>query len=155
MVRPRKDRTVRYIPEVTYFKPAGIPLRYLDELIVTIEEMEAIRLKDLEGLEQQKSAELMHISRPTFHRLITSAHKKIAEALVQGKAIRVEGGTFRMNGNIQRSFKCKACGHEWQVPYGTGQKGIDMECPRCQSRDIHRNEQDGRGYGRRPWGRKE
>jgi len=101
MSRPIKWRRVAFIPEVTYFKPAGIPLRVLDEVRLTVEEAEAIRLKDLEGLEQEPGAEKMNISRPTFQRVLSSARQKIAGALLNGKAIRIEGGNFEMASQVR------------------------------------------------------
>ena len=94
MVRPRLCRRVRFNPDVTYFKPRGIPLSELVEVILHVDEFEAVRLKDLEGLEQEECAKKMNISQPTFHRLILSARKKIADAIVNGKAIKIEGGSF-------------------------------------------------------------
>ncbi len=96
MPRPLKCRRVALLPNVTYFKPAGIPLRALDEVRLSVEEAEAIRLKDLEGLEQEQGAERMNISRPTFQRVLASARQKIANALLNGKAIRIEGGNFEI-----------------------------------------------------------
>lgn len=96
MPRPIKWRRVAFIPEATYFKPAGIPMRVLEEVRLSVEEAEAVRLKDLEGLEQEQGAEKMNISRPTFQRVLVSARQKIAEALLNGKAIRIEGGNFEM-----------------------------------------------------------
>jgi len=95
MVRPRLCRRVRFNPDITYFKPRGIPLRKLQEVILAIDEFEAVRLKDLEGLEQENCAKKMNISQPTFHRLVLSARKKIAGAIINGKAIKIEGGNFR------------------------------------------------------------
>jgi predicted DNA-binding protein (UPF0251 family) len=82
-------------PGVTYFKPAGVRMAGLDEVVLTVDEFEAVRLKDLLGLEQEECAAKMSISQPTFHRLVLSARKKMAEAIVNGKAIRIEGGNFR------------------------------------------------------------
>jgi predicted DNA-binding protein (UPF0251 family) len=96
MSRPRHCRRVGYQPQVTYFKPAGIPVVNLEEIILTVDEFEAIRLKDLESLEQEECAKKMAISQPTFHRLIVSARGKIANAMVNGKAIKIEGGNFKM-----------------------------------------------------------
>jgi predicted DNA-binding protein (UPF0251 family) len=96
VLRPSKCRRVAYIPEVTYFKPAGIPLRALDEVHLSIEEAESIRLKDIEGLEQEQCAERMSISRPTFQRILKLARVKVADALLSGKAIRIEGGNFEI-----------------------------------------------------------
>ena len=96
MPRPLKCRRVAFLPDATYFKPAGIPLRMLNEVILSVEEAEAVRLKDLEGLEQEAGAERMNISRPTFQRVLASARRKIADALLNGKAIRIEGGNFEV-----------------------------------------------------------
>ena len=97
MVRPRLCRRVRCNPEVIYFKPRGIPLRELEEVILLVDEYEAVRLKDLEGLEQEECAKKMNVSQPTFHRLVLSARKKIADAIINGKAIKIEGGNFRIS----------------------------------------------------------
>lgn len=94
MPRPPIPRLVKHIPRVTYFKPAGIPLRVLAEVGLTVDELEAVRLKDLEGLEQEEAAARMGIARTTFRRVLVSARAKIADALVTGKAIRIEGGPF-------------------------------------------------------------
>ena len=96
MARPFKCRRVAFMPGVTYFKPAGIPLRALEELRLTVEEVEAIRLKDLEGLEQKEGAEKMNVSRPTFQRILTSARKQVSDAILNGKAIRIGGGNFQV-----------------------------------------------------------
>src|SRR3989344_3029393 len=95
MVRPRLCRRVRFNPDVTYFKPRGIPLKELEEVILHVDEYEAVRLKDLKGLEQEKCAKKMNISQPTFHRLVLSARKKIADAIINGKAIKIDGGNFK------------------------------------------------------------
>ncbi len=94
MPRPRRCRRVAAEPHVVYFKPAGVPLSGLEESILSIDEYEAIRLKDLEGLDQDACAESMQISQPTFHRLLSSARKKVAESLVNGKAIKIHGGNI-------------------------------------------------------------
>ena len=96
MVRPRRHRWVEGIPEANYYKPAGIPLRDLEETVLTVEELEAIRLADLEGLYQEHAAERMGVSRQTFGRVISDAHRKIADALVGGKALRIEGGNYKV-----------------------------------------------------------
>ncbi len=95
MARPRLFRRVRFNPNVTYFKPRGIPLRELEEVILHVDEYEAVRLKDLEGLEQEEAAKKMKISQPTFNRLLASARKKVSKALVEGKAIKIEGGNYK------------------------------------------------------------
>lgn len=90
MVRPRKPRFLRYQPKVFYFKPRGIPLRFLEEVILSPDEWEALKLHDTEGLKQQEAAKKMKISQPTFQRTLSSAYEKVADALVKGKAIRIE-----------------------------------------------------------------
>ncbi len=120
---------MEFLPEVTYYKPAGVPLRELEEVNLSVEELEAIRLKDIGGLEQEQCAEQMGIARTTFQRHLYAAHAKIADALVNGKALRIEGGVFEMP--AARRFKCAACGHEFDVPFCNGQRGMDMNCPKC------------------------
>ena len=130
MPRPSKCRRVAYMPEVTYFKPAGIPLRDLEEVRMSIEEAEAVRLKDLEGLEQEQGAEKMNVSRPTFQRVLASARQKIADALLNGKAIRIDGGNFEMT---WRRFRCKG-GHEWELETPVS---VPPElCPTCSTPNI-------------------
>ncbi|WP_094604838.1 hypothetical protein SPSIL_019030 [Sporomusa silvacetica DSM 10669] len=97
MGRPHKERRVEQLPPVTHYKPAGVPLRNLEEVTLTIEEMEAIRLADIEQLDQAAAATRMEVSRPTFHRIVNTAHQKIAAALWGGHALRVYGGTFRID----------------------------------------------------------
>jgi predicted DNA-binding protein (UPF0251 family)/predicted Fe-Mo cluster-binding NifX family protein len=94
MPRPRKCRRVGVLPGITYYKPRGIPLRYLKETRVSVEEAEALRLKDLEGLDQSAAAERMGVSRATFQRVLKTARRHVAEALLGGRAIRIEGGYF-------------------------------------------------------------
>lgn len=81
---------MRFNPDVSYFKPQGIPLRELEEVVLLPDELEALKLYDVDSLEQVKAAEEMKISQPTFARILDSANKKIANALVKGKAIRIE-----------------------------------------------------------------
>lgn len=90
MPRPRNPRLVSFSPEITYFKPAGVPLRDLEEIVLCSDELEALRLADLEALYQEDAAARMTISRPTFARLVEVARRKVADALINGKAIRLE-----------------------------------------------------------------
>lgn len=99
MPRPRNRRCIRNVPEVTYFKPAGIPLSQLEEVVLTLPEVEALRHADLEEMYQEKAAELMKVSRQTFGRIVNEARKKIATALLTGKAIRIEGGKYLLYQN--------------------------------------------------------
>jgi predicted DNA-binding protein (UPF0251 family) len=85
------------MPQANYYKPRVIPLSTLQHINLTYDELEAIRLADLEGLYQEKAAEKMNISRQTFGRIIESAHKKIADALVNGKALSIDGGTVELD----------------------------------------------------------
>jgi len=133
--RPPKCRRVEQIPEFNYFKPAGIPLVKLEENVLTVEEVEAIRLKDMEGLEQEECASRMHVSRPTFHRILVSARKKIAESLIEGKAIRIAGGNFQL---VSRKLQCEACGHQWEVPFGNGRSARESSCPACHHKTSFR-----------------
>lgn len=90
MVRPCKNRYVEFSPAVKYFKPQGIPMRLLEEVILLHDETEALRLKYVEGLEQISAAERMKISQSTFQRILSSANKKLAEGIISGKAIKIE-----------------------------------------------------------------
>jgi len=134
MPRPTKWRRVALIPEANYFKPAGIPLRVLEEVCLSVEEAEAIRLKDLEGLEQEECAQRMRISRPTFHRVLESARNKLADALINGKAIKIEGGSFEM---AMRRFRCGNDGHEWNVPFDVIVAPSPVACPQCNSPNVY------------------
>lgn len=158
MARPVCCREVACWPQANYFKPQGIALSALQEVTMTVDEFEAIRLADLEGLYQEQAAERMGISRPTFGRIVEAAHKKVADALLKGKAVKIEGGEVEMT--QQRLFRCSDCQHTWGVPYGTGRPS---ECPQCKSKNIHRAEEDrggpwrrgsGRGWGRGGRGRR-
>jgi len=106
-VKPRKIRDVSFPPKVAFFKPHGIPMREIEIVHLTIDEYEAIRLADYENLKHFEAAIKMNISRPTFTRLLESAHKKISNAIVEGKAIRIEGGDFKFSDKI---FQCRRCG---------------------------------------------
>ena len=90
MTRPRLPRCLRFNPSVYYFKPRGIPLRELEEVALLPDELEALKLYEVDGLEQIAASVKMKISQPTFARLLGSANKKVAEAIIKGKAIRIE-----------------------------------------------------------------
>jgi predicted DNA-binding protein (UPF0251 family) len=89
MPRPRLNRCVNFTPGATYFKPQGIPLRDLDVVELSLEEAEALRLKNVEGLSQTDSAKEMHTSQSTLQRILTSAYIKISDAMINGKAIKI------------------------------------------------------------------
>lgn len=140
MPRPKRSRRVCFPPGMTYFKPAGVPAAALKESVLTVDGFEAVRLKDLEGLEQEAAAERMGVSQPTFHRILHAARQAIADAVVNGKAIRIDGGAFRVAGT--RRFMCGSCRHGWDAPPGAGRP---RECPSCRGTDIH----GARGWGGR------
>ena len=142
MPRPPCCRRVAGLPPCSMFKPAGIPASSLEQITLGLDEMEAIRLADLLGLYQEDAAMQMNVSRQTFGRIIESARRKVAEALIQGKVLRIEGGVVTMT--QMRQFKCLACEHEWALPFGTGRP---EGCPKCQSANIHRAAEQ-RGSGR-------
>ena len=150
MGRRQLWRKVSFIPPITYFKPAGIPLAGLDEVKLLVEEAEAIRLKDLEGLEQEECAQKMKISRTTFSRVLDSARQKIADALLSGKAIRIEGGNFEM---AVRRFRCIS-GHEWEVPFEAMISTPPELCPKCETPSIMPLLAPGMGRGRGGWKRR-
>ncbi len=90
MPRPRLCRKIRFEPNITYFKPQGVPLRFLEVIELTTEEVEALRLKNIKNLEQTEAAKKMNTSQSTFQRILASAYKKISEALIEGKAIKIK-----------------------------------------------------------------
>ncbi len=96
MARPRRFRRINFMPDVTYFKPTGIRLRDLQETELTFDELESIRLSDVEKLSQLEAAERMQIHQSTFQRNLVRAREKIAKALVQGQAIKINGGKYKM-----------------------------------------------------------
>jgi predicted DNA-binding protein (UPF0251 family) len=127
MPRPPKCRRVAYLPGVTFFKPAGVPMRVLEETRLSMEEAEAIRLKDLEGLDQEPAAAKMNVSRPTFQRVLAAARRKVADALLNGKAIRITGGNFEV---AFSRYRCRR-GHEWDIPREKPVTEADRRCPTC------------------------
>jgi predicted DNA-binding protein (UPF0251 family) len=106
MGRPKKCRWVEIEPGVTYFKPRGIPLRSLQQIVITVDELEAMRLADFLEMTQEEVAQRMQVSRPTVTRMLSRAHRAVAEALVHGKAICIQGGDYRVG------QQCQECG-QW------------------------------------------
>ena len=135
LARPTKWRKVEFIPNVQYFAPSDIDADDLQENVLRIEELEAIRLKDLEGMEQEECAEKMEVSRQTFQRVLNIAREKIADSLIYGKAIRIEGGYYTRN---ICPVTCLDCGKQWKESYENFEKIINGEfsCPECNSKSI-------------------
>ncbi len=124
MPRPHCWRRVEGHPIASVFKPAGIPTHALDVVLITLDEFEAIRLADLDGLYQEQAAGRMGVSRPTFGRILESARGKLADALVHGKALKIEGGPVYAEPNLP--VRCRTCKQEW-----TGPPDGPIACPRC------------------------
>jgi predicted DNA-binding protein (UPF0251 family)/DNA-directed RNA polymerase subunit RPC12/RpoP len=132
MGRPTKWRKIENIPAIPYFIPSETDQTELPENILKLEELEAIRLKDLEGLEQEECAAKMEVSRPTFQRILLSAREKVADSLIHGKIIRIEGGNFTRN---ICPVQCMDCGKEWSESYENLEyiKNGNYTCPSCGS----------------------
>jgi len=96
--RPPCCRRVSGSPAANLWKPGGVPARALAQVVLALDEFEALRLADLEGLYQEQAAERMEVSRPTFGRILEAAHRKVADALVHGHALRIEGGSVDCEG---------------------------------------------------------
>ena len=130
MPRPPIERSVGGVPRITLFKPAGVPARELEQLRLAVDELEAIRLVDLEGLSHEQAAEAMGVSRQTVGRVLERGRAKVAEALVGGKAILIGGGQYRVE---SRQMRCFSCHRRWAA-------GPEAEpttsCPACGSSDV-------------------
>ena len=142
MSRPQCCRRIGKEPPCAVFKPAGIPARLLEEIVLTLDEFEALRLADLNGLYHEQAAASMNVSRQTFGRIIDTARRKTAEALILGKALRIEGGKVEMS--EMRHFKCEDCQHTWELPFGGG---CPEGCPSCGSANFRRENCGGRDGG--------
>ena len=142
MPRPKRCRRISSTPGSSYFKPRGIPLSVLEEIVLSVDEFEAIRLADLEGLYQEPAAEKMSVSRQTFGRIIESAHRKVAEALVGGKALKIEGGAIEIAAG--KILSCCDCRHSWEP---NRDRNEAVQCPSCKSSNIQ-GAAAGRGRGR-------
>jgi uncharacterized protein len=109
-----------------------MPLDQLKAITLLHEELEALRLVDLEGQYQQVASEQMGVSRSTLQRIVSEARYKVAEALTEGAALYIEGGTFRV---ASVWWQCEACGHLWEIEHGSGQ-GAPSQCPSCSSHMV-------------------
>ena len=112
MSRPCKCRRVSELPNVSYFKPVGIPLVQLQEKVLSVDGLEAIRLADWEGLGMDESAKKMGVSRHTFVRILRKAHQVVAGALIFGQALCVEGGTYSIGQHEDKQSGSFECGSE-------------------------------------------
>ncbi len=143
MPRPCKCRLIAAQPTINAFKPAGVPGSDLESIELGLDELEALRLADLEGLYHDAAAERMRISRATFGRLIECARHKVACAIFQSKMLVFSGGTIVMRG--MRTFECVDCGNRFGKSHGTGRPA---SCPKCQGTNFCRVAEE-RGGGRR------
>lgn len=130
MSRRRCCGLIEDLPVCRRFCPESQPDNR--SVVIGLEEMEAIRLKDVEGLEQAQCAKSMGLSRSTFQRLLQSARNKIATALVNGMTILIEGGNYQVKNRV---FECVECGQVWEVEPCTagGRHGYEIACPKCGS----------------------
>lgn len=129
MPRPKNDRLVLEPPLFRDFKPAGVSGRSLRQLILSLDEFEALRLADHLGFSQEEAAQEMCISRSTFSRLVEKSRKKVAEFLITGKRLTIEGGKVHFQMNI---LQCKECGGMSRVKMDQ----IIDRCPDCGSKHL-------------------
>jgi len=125
MPRPRIERRVKEPPRFQRFKPVGIPARLLEQIPLTLDEFEALRLADYNDLEHEAAAKEMEISRPTFTRLVDAARKKVTRALVEGKEIFIMGGSVYFRNNI---IRCLNCGTIIPIDF---ENDAGIKCPNC------------------------
>jgi hypothetical protein len=137
MSRPQCCRRIAGRPIASVFHPAGIPARDLGEIVLALDEFEAIRLADLEGLYQEQAAERMSVSRPTFGRILAAAHRKVAEALAHGKTLKIEGGTIRMEQSRSPRCECPRCRRTGDM-VGAGEKTGPMDAEALPCRRMRR-----------------
>lgn len=130
MPRSKKWRKISFVPESNYFIPMGVKKSELEEIQLKLEEVEAIRLKDIEGMHQVDCAKEMGISRQTFQLILDAARRKTAIALTTGKAINISGGTYTYN---ICKYKCDNCDSEFVEPY---EKKDDI-CPKCGEHSLN------------------
>lgn len=127
MPRPKKHRRINCDPMSFYFKPAGIPLGHLEEIILEDDEFEALRLGDLLNLSQEEAAVKMNISRATFGRIVNSAHLKIADSIINGKAIKISAD---LNEEGKAMFySCGKCGFKLRMK----RRRQFANCPKCNN----------------------
>lgn len=153
MVRPQKIKLVNFEPGVTYFKPRAVPLSELEEVELTIDELESMRLSNIEHLGQEIAAQKMGVHQSTFQRILSRAREKLTDALVNGKAIKINGGNYKIpinnrklkisdssaldyaksnsKKNIETIEKCvcKSCGYE--IIHEKGIPCSSLYCPNC------------------------
>lgn len=129
MARPIKVRRVDFFPENSYFVPFGKKKCEIEEVVLKVEELEAMRLKDIEELNQEECAKRMQVSRQTFQNIIDSARKKVAIALTEGNAISIKGGNYTTN---HCKFQCNSCGSTYEINYEQDK----FICPNCNSKDV-------------------
>ncbi|SHK16650.1 DUF134 domain-containing protein [Tepidibacter formicigenes] len=127
MPRPKKWRKVGFIPEIRFYGPLDCDIEN-SIIIMSVEELESIRLMDLEGLDQNECAQRMMVARSTFQRIYSEAKRKIADSIINGKKLKIEGGNYTLN--ICKII-CKNCGYEWKEKCEDIDK--DIECPQCSS----------------------
>jgi len=136
MPRPRRIRRIFFEPRIDFFKPAGIMLRDLKENILTKDELEAVRFIDYEKIEQSRVAKKMKISQPTLSRLLNSARKKIADSLVNGKAIKIQGGNYKMVRPKGGRFRAPAGGGRGRMGGFAAGPGGTCKCPKCGYEEL-------------------
>ncbi|MBU1042059.1 MAG: DUF134 domain-containing protein [Proteobacteria bacterium] len=137
MPRPKCCRNILGKPACKLFKPMGVPASSVDEAVLTLDEYEAIRLADFEGLYQEQAAGRMGVSRQTFGRTIEAARRKVARALVLGLVLRIEVPQDELAAlPTARAFICPACSHAWEEPFGTGRPHA---CPACGDANFQRS----------------
>jgi len=142
VARPPIERLVAGLPRVTLFKPAGVPARELEQTQLGVDEFEAMRLVDGEGLSHEQAAELMGVSRQTVGRVLETGRKKLIHALAAGQAVLIGGGQYRVGGR----WRCSSC----DVVFDTVSSAESVTCPACGSTDVGPCMGPGRGCGRGP-----
>ena len=140
MARPQCCRRISGTPGCRMFKPEAAQSAGTEMLRLTLDELEALRLADLEGLYQEQAAEKMNVSRQTFGRIIESARRKTAQALIEGKILKIGGGNCEIAGI--KCFKCNDCHRKLKIPPDSPKPRI---CPACRGHNVFLEEISGNG----------
>lgn len=144
------------MPGATRFKPSGLPASGMETVTLSMDEFEALRLADHEGLYQEQAAERMGVSRATFGRILDAARKKVVRVLVEGMVLHIEGGNIMSTAeHMGRGGNCICPACEVRVPHQAGRPCAEERCPQCGKRMLREHGEHHRRYQEKQQGKKQ